>query len=290
MNKSRSTEEWREVYTSKVPYFHFPIKVIWRNKFLLYLMVRQRMVEKYKQTILGPAWLVIQPLLSTVVFFLVFNRILHLPIGNTPPILFYMLGTIIWLFFSTSFQGIAGFLNSYSGILTKVNIPKLIIPLSHIILATITGFLQLLLFLLTYMYYASTQEVSPSWPYIFLLPFLYLLLAVFSMGIGCICSCLSVKYRDLVNLYNYFIQFFMYITPVIYPLHTILDDKKRLLLQINPLSGIFEFARYGFFGEGYISWSMLLYSALCSIGVFLIGIFFLSRMEKVYADIVMPPA
>ena len=282
----QKSQEWREVYTSYVPYFHFPVKEIWNRKFLLYLFVRQRIVERYKQTILGPAWLVIQPLLSTFIFVVIFNKILHLDIGQAPPLLFYMLGTIVWLFFSGSFMGISAFLTGSAHILTKVNFPKHIIPISHMINMLIVHIIQLFIFLCFYTYYVIYESLSPNLSYMLLLPVLYITLILFSLGAGYIFSCLSVKYRDLANIYTYIIQALMYVTPVVYPLHTIVDERKRFLLQINPLSGIFEGIRYAFLGEGYVSWGMLLYSIFSSILIFLVGIFFLSRIERVYADVV----
>ena len=284
---STSTKDpraWKEVISSEVPLFYFPYKEIWKQKFLLYLLVRQYFVIRYKQTILGPIWVIIQPLLSTAVFVIVFSKILNVSTGGVPPILFYLLGNTIWLFFSTSFLRTAIFLTSEENILKKVNIVKQLFPISYIIFNSITSGIQFFVFVIFWIYYLITTPIQMN-IYIFLVPFMYIILIIFTLGIGYIFSFLSSKYRDLMGLYTYFMQFAIYITPVIYPLHT-LEGKKRFFLQLNPLSAIFEFTRYGFFGEGYISWWMLLYSLCFSILSFVVGLFLLARIEKVYTDII----
>ena len=286
MNSKNRTEEkvWREVISSKVPSFYFPYKQIWRKKFLLYLLARQQFVSKYKQTILGPAWVVIQPLLSTIIFVIVFSRILNVSTGDTPPILFYLLGNTVWLLFSSSFLKISSFLRNEAHILKRANIVKQLFPISYIIFDSISGCIQFFVFIIFWIYYLTTTSMQATM-YIFLVPFMYMILIIFTLGVGYIFAFLSSKYRDLMSLYTYFIQFTMYVTPVIYPLH-IVEGEKKFLLQLNPLSAIFEFIRYGFFGEGYISWWMLLYSFCFSILAFVTGLFLLARVERVYADVI----
>ncbi len=287
MNRQKETtsvDKWRDVITPKVPFLYFPYKLFWQQRFLIYLFVKQQILTKYKQTILGPAWAIAQPLLSTVIFTLVFNRLLNFSTGTVPPLLFYLLGNTLWLFFASSFMMISNFLVSNAPLLTKVYLVKQLIPVAHIIFNLCTSVIQFSVFLVIWGYYVYIGTITPN-VYMFIFPVAWVILTLFALGCGYLFAAAAVKYRDLTTLYAYILQSFLYLTPLIYTLQTVADEK-RFWLQLNPLTAVFEAVRYGFFGEGFITWGMMLYSLGASLFIFMLGVFALSRVEKVYADVI----
>ena len=278
-------ETWKVILTPEVPYFYFPWKEILTKKYLLYLLCRKHFVTKYKQTILGPAWLVIQPIISTLAFLLLFNGLLDMDTDEVPPLLFYFSGNIFWFLFSSSFTKMQQFLGAISNIVTRVYIPKYIFALSHVFIDFINFLLQFLIFSCIYVYYMYTKDISANIT-LLLVPVYLFFIMLFSIGLGSVLSCITLKYRDLHTVLPYFTQLFMYATPIIYPISSLKASKYLLLIKLNPLTGIFEAIRYGFYGKGYFSWNLLVYDFALIFIVFVIGVFMVSKVEKVYADIV----
>ena len=278
---------WQDIVTPRVPLFAFPLKEIWERRYMLYLFIRQSFVSMYKQTILGPVWAIVQPLLNTFIFILVFDKVLHIYGGGTvPPVLFYLLSNILWYLFNNTFLTLTNFLQTYSDLFTKVSIQKQIIALSIVAKTSMTVALQFVVFLGFWSYYLLQGMIEPKMSLLCLLPVVYVCLVLFTLGAGYVAASLSFKYRDIQNVYAYLAQVMMYVSPVIYPLAAVDAGTKRLFLQLNPLSGMLEFTRYAFFGQGEADWWLLLYACVCGTAVFLIGMVFINRVEKNYADVV----
>ena len=281
----KTQQQWRTIITPDVPHFYFPWKEILEKKYLLYLLCRKHFLKKYKQTILGPAWIVIQPTVSTLAFLLLFNGLLNIDTGAVPPLLFYFSGNIFWFLFSNSFAKVREFLIGISPIVTKVYIPKHLFALGHFFIDFVNFIFQFIIFCFIYAYYIYTGEVSIG-VHALLIPIYLVFLMLFSMGLGFIFSCITLKYRDLNTVFPYFTQLFMYATPIIYPMSSLKTSPYLVFIKLNPLTGIFEAIRYGLYGKGYFSWNLLLYDFILIIALFAIGIFMVSRAEKVYADVV----
>ena len=276
------TKSYKTIVSSKEPFFDFPYLSIWKNKHLLYVLFRQQVVRKMKQTILGPLWVVLQPMLGTLAFIAIFTKLLHVEIGKTPPILFYLLGNIMWTYFSTCTLAVARTFLDNSGMLKKVNLSKQLLAISVTFGFLLNLILQMCVFIGFYCYYWYHGIVFPN-AWVLTFPLIVFVSTLLSLGLGYVMAYSIVKYKDLNAVYQYFFQFLLYATPVIYPYY-LLTDFKKTLLSLNPLTGLFEVARYGFFSEGVPDLSLLGYAAGMAVFTFILGIHFMSRINKVFAD------
>ncbi len=250
---------------------------------LIWLLVRRDLVSLYKQTILGPAWFVLKPLLTTLAFVLVFGRIARLSTDGLPQFLFYFSGVLMWTYFSDTFSKVSNVFIANANLFRKVYFPRLILPLSILLSSLLTWLLQFFT-LLGFMFWYHYHGVSISTNTMVLVtPLLVLMLAAFALGLGIFVSALTVKYRDLSFLLSFGIQLMMYGTPVIYPLST-LPEAYRWLLLLNPLTSVIETFRYAFLGAGTFSWSNLAWSAGV-ISLFLVwALIIFGRVEKTFVD------
>jgi len=255
-------ENWTEVINPKRSIFDINFKEIWRYRDLIMLFVRRDFVSIYKQTILGPLWLFIQPLFTTLTFFFVFNRIAKIPTDNIDPILFYLSGITLWNYFSDCFSKTSNTFVANAGIFGKVYFPRLATPISIVISNLIKLGIQIILFvaIMIYQILFNDAEININ-SHILILPFLILLMAVMGLGLGIIFSALTTKYRDLTFLLTFGIQLFMYATPIIYPL-SFTSGKLHYLISLNPLTPIMESFRYAFFGIGSFDWTGLTITSL----------------------------
>ncbi len=252
---------------------------------LIWLLVRRDFVAIYKQTILGPAWFVLKPLLTTLTFVVVFGKIAQLSTDGLPQFLFYFSGTFMWQYFSDTFLKTSNFFVASAKILRKVYFPRLIIPLSILISNVLVWLLQFAMFI-GFLSFFRLRGVDVGTNRIaWLTPVLLLLLAAFGMGLGTLASALTVKYRDLSFLLTFGIQLMMYATPVIYPLSTV-PQEYRWLLLLNPLTPVLEAFRYGFLGQGSFTSIQLGVSALAIAVTLLIGLAAFSRAERTFVDLV----
>jgi len=219
---------------------------LWRYRDLVGLLVWRDFVAQYKQTVLGPLWYVINPIISSVVFTIIFGNIANLSTDGLPPFLFYMAGNTIWGYFSNCLIGTSNTFVANAGIFGKVYFPRLIIPISVLISNLISFGIRFGMFILFVLYFMfSGSDVQPSW-YILLMPVLLILMAGIGLGLGIIISSLTTKYRDLQQMLVFGIQLIMYASPVIYPLSTV-PVQWRWLLLVNPLTPIIEVFRKAFF-------------------------------------------
>ena len=262
------------------------LKDVWRYRDLMMMYVKRNIVTVYKQTILGPLWLIVQPVLTTIMFMFVFGNLAGLSTDGIPGALFYFSGIILWNYFSQCLTGTSGVFINNQGVFGKVYCPRLVVPMATTISNLIQFCIQFCVFLVIYIYYYVTMEV-PITPnvYAFLLPVLVLLCAGLSLGFGIVFSSLTTKYRDLVFLLQFGVQLWMYATPVIYPLNSIPVDK-QWIFQLNPMTSIIETFKYGALGVGVFSWGALLYSAIFMVVLLFVGIIIFNRIEKSFMDTV----
>lgn len=258
---------------------------LWRYRDLIMLFVRRDFVSRYKQSILGPLWFIIQPLLTTLMFTVVFGKIAGLPTDGLPKPLFYMAGIVGWTYFSTCLTSTSDTFIANAGIFGKVYFPRLVSPVS-IVISNLIQFVIQFLFLIAFMIFYKFMGAAflPN-IYILLIPFLIILLAGLSLGFGIIFSSLTTKYRDLRFLLAFGVQLWMYATPIIYPISS-LPEKYKIFILLNPMTPIIETFRYALLGSGTINWVHLLYSLGFTVVVLVTGVIIFNRVERSFMDTV----
>jgi lipopolysaccharide transport system permease protein len=276
---------WTEIIEPRTGLLNLRLKEVWRYRDLVMMFVRRDFVATYKQTILGPLWFFIQPLLTTITFMIIFGSVAKLSTDGMPMMVFYMSGVTIWNYFSQTLTATSTTFNSNSHIFGKVYFPRLTLPLSLIISNLVRFTIQFALFLAVWAYYLiKGSAIHPNWA-IGLLPILLTLMGLMSLGMGMIFSSLTTKYRDLTMLLQFGIQLLMYATPVIYPLSA-LPQKYKWLILANPLSPIVETFRYAFLGSGSFNLGLLSYSLAFTCVIMFIGIIIFNKVEKSFMDTV----
>lgn len=263
----------------------FKLNEIWYYRDLLMLFVYRDFVTFYKQTILGPLWFFIQPLLTTIVFTVIFGNIAKIPTDGLPPMLFYLAGVTAWQYFSECFKKTANSFTQNANIYGKVYFPRVIIPLSITISNLIAFGIQLLLFLGVMLYFILKKAPVHPNLYIITFPGLVLMMGLMGLGFGMIISSLTTKYRDLQFLVAFGIQLLMYAAPVIYPLSEI-PEKFQWIIVANPMSSVIEMFRYSFLGSGSFTTWGLVYTVSFTLVVFLFGLAIFNRTEKYFMDTV----
>jgi lipopolysaccharide transport system permease protein len=276
---------WTKIIRPKRSLLDLRLRELWRARELIMLFVWRDFVSIYKQTILGPLWYVIQPVLTTIVFTVVFGNIAKLPTDGLPPFLFYMAGNTIWSYFNTCLVNTSNTFTANSGIFGKVYFPRLSIPISVVLSGLISFAIRLVMFVLFWVYFMlSGSGIHPNW-WILSLPLLLLIMALLGLGVGIIISSLTIKYRDLQQLVGFGVQLLMYATPVIYPLSTI-NGIWRWVILANPMTPVVEVFRLAFLGVSAINPIWLLYSAGFAVVVFMIGLLLFNRVESTFMDTV----
>lgn len=269
--------------SSKHKALELNFKEVWRYRDLLGLLVKRDFITFYKQTVLGPLWFVIQPLLTTFIFIILFGNIAKISTDGLPQILFYLSGITIWNYFSESLTKTSNVFRDNSAMFGKVYFPRLIMPLSIIVSALMKFAVQFAIFLFILAYFIIfTNAVHPN-IWVLALPFLIFLMAIFALGLGMIFSSLTTKYKDLTFLLTFGIQMGMYVSPVAYPISA-LPEKYRFFVYANPLSSIFECFRYGFLGSGDFQPINLVWSALFILVILIIGTVIFNKVEKSFMD------
>lgn len=258
---------------------------LWAARDLVMLFVWRDFVSVYKQTILGPLWYLIQPLLTTLVFTVIFGRIAALPTDGLPQFLFYLSGTVVWSYFAECLNKTSQTFITNAHLFGKVYFPRLAVPVSILISNLITFAIQFALFLGFVVYYMlSGAGVQPN-AWALLTPFLLLIMAGLGLGFGVIVSSLTTRYRDLRFLVAFGVQLWMYATPVIYPVSAIPERFQPLILA-NPLTPVVEAFRYAYLGAGTVNGPMLAYSALVTLVVLFVGLLLFNRTEATFMDTV----
>ena len=279
-------DKWTTIINSNNRFKLKSILSLFNNyKDLLFLFVKRDFISQYKQTILGPLWFFIQPLLTTITFTIIFGNLAKIPTDGIPKILFYMSGITFWNYFADCINKTSSTFVVNQGLFSKVYFPRIIVPFSIIINNLLKFAIQFLLLSGFWLFYFfNTDLIIPNFT-LLLLPFLILVMALLGLGIGMIISSLTTKYRDLTFLVSFGVQLLMYASPIVYPL-SLLSSNYKWLLFINPMTSIIETFKYGFLGQGEFDIFWLFYSLLISITIFFIGLFIFNKVEKSFIDTV----
>lgn len=283
---SKPNEHWDLEIKPKTGLLDLKLTQVWYYRDLMWLFVRRDFVAQYTQTVLGPVWHFVQPILTTIMFLLVFGKIAKIPTDGIAPILFYMSGITIWNYFSTCLTSTSNTFVTNASIFGKVYFPRLVIPLSIVISNIIRFGIQFLLLLITMIWYHfKGYPMTLSWNWL-LIPLLIFMMAGIGLGCGIIISSLTTKYRDFTHLVTFAVQLFMYVTPIVYPASFLKNTNYKWVVDINPLTSIVEGFRYSLFGKGTFDISSLAYSCIFMVVVLFVGAILFNKVEKSFMDTV----
>ena len=281
--------DWDIEITPKSNLFDLHLKDTWHYRDLLMLLVRRDFVSFYKQTILGPVWFFIQPVITIVIYTVVFGNLAGIPVDGLPKPLFYLAGIIIWNYFAECLTKTSTVFKDNSAMLGKVYFPRLIMPLSIVLSNLIRFVVQFILFvILMIVFWQRGQLPAPNFGIMLLFPLLVLLIAALGLGLGMIISAVTTKYRDLAFVVTFGVPLLMYTTSVIYPLSAVMTKYPAYswLIKFNPVTAVIETFRYGFLGRGSFSWELLGYSSAVTAVILLLGIVIFNKVEKTFVDTV----
>jgi len=277
------SENWSLVIRPQRNLFDLRLRELWKYRDLTGLFVRRDFVSVYKQTILGPLWFLIQPILTTITFTVIFGRIAKMPTDGLPQFLFYMSGTVVWTYFSDCLNKTSNTFITNSQLFGKVYFPRLTVPISILISTLIAFIIQFILFLgFTLYFWLKGAAIQPNM-WVLFTPVLLVMMAGLGLGCGIIVSSLTTRYRDLRFLVAFGVQLWMFVTPIIYPVSSI-PEQYQMLIKANPITPIVETFRYAFLGAGTVSIPNLLYSAGFMLVVLTIGILLFNRIEATFMD------
>ena len=282
---NHDADKWDFIIKPKSGWSNIDFCEIFRYRDLILMFVKRDFVTFYKQTILGPLWYIIQPLVNSVIFTIIFSRVAEIPTDGMPPFLFYMAGTVTWGYFAACLTQTSNTFVTNREIFGKVYFPRMTIPISIVITGLFQFMIQFVIFIgfLLYFWYRGTQVVPTIM--ILTLPLILLQMAVLGLGMGMLISSLVTKYRDLTFAMTFAVQIWMYLTPVVYPL-TQVPEHYRNLYALNPMVSVVETFRGAFLGVSSIEPSQILISVLVTVGVFFVGVVLFRRIEKTFMDTV----
>jgi lipopolysaccharide transport system permease protein len=283
LNQDRHSWTWE--IKAESSWFQWKFDQIWNYRHLLLRLVRRDFLIHHQQTLLGPLWMVFQPFIILVIYVLIFDRAVGLSTDGLPPALFYLSGIILWTLFAECFTGTAFTFIQNGTLFAKVYFPRLIIPLSTVLLNYVRFGIQFALFFVIVLFYDYTLIVNHPLRWIVCLLLGTAIVAGVGMGMGLIFSILTAKYRDLVNVIHLIVRLLMFATPVIYPI-SIVEEDIRKWININPLSPVFEFFRFGFLGQGTYTISGLLMSVLVMVLMVLIGSMLFNKYGNKLQDVI----
>lgn len=284
--KTISTNQYHTRITSRRSWFDLNLKEVWNYRDLIMLFTKRSFVVTYKQTILGPAWIFLNPLISSLMYAFVFGGIAGIGTEGVPQLLFYLCSNAIWIFFSTSLTKNATTFTSNANVFGKVYFPRLTMPVSNVLSSVIQFGVQMLLVLVFLVYYVVTGAVHPNWGAWLLIPVVLLHLGLLALGCGIIISSLTTKYRDLAILVTFGVQLWMYATPIVYPMSELGDGLMKTVLMINPVTAPVELFRYAVLGQGTVNWLYYGISWVVTLAVAILGVVVFNRVEKTFMDTV----
>ena len=278
-------QRWDLIIEPQRGWFDIHLNDLWRYRDLVLLFVKRDFVTFYKQTILGPLWYIINPIVNTIVFTIIFGKLAKISTDGTPPFIFYMAGAVAWGYFATCLTGTSNTFVANAGIFGKVYFPRLTVPVSKVIIGLLQFGIQFTIFIAFFSYFMwKGANVKPNY-LILTLPLILLQMAVLGLGFGILISSLTTKYRDLTFAMGFAVQLWMYATPVVYPL-SIVPEKYRMLSAMNPMTSIVESFRAAFLGASAIEPVHIACSVTITLLVFIVGIIMFSRIEKTFMDTV----
>lgn len=285
--KKEDNQEWLFEITPERKSFNLNLKEIWSYRDLLVLFIRRDIVSVYKQTVLGPLWFFIQPLLTSIIQFVIFGKIADIPSDGVPYFLFVLAGNTLWNYFSLSFTGTADTFKKNQNIFGKVYFPRAIMPISITVSNLFKFGIQFTLFIGILVYTKlNGGQVEPN-VYMLLLPFILMVMAAISMGVGMMITSMTTKYRDFTFILTFGVSLFMYMTPVVYPTSLAIEkvpENMVYLIYLNPLTGVFDLFRYAFLGSGELNWLGVLWSCVFAVFVYVLGLVIFNRTEKSFMD------
>lgn len=276
---------WTAEITPKNSLLDLNLKELWAYRDLILIYIRRDIVVFYKQTILGPLWFVLQPVLTTLMFMVVFGNFAGISTDGIPQALFYYSGLLFWNYFADCLTRNSKIFIENQAVFGKVYFPRLVVPISITISNLVRFFIQLVLLIIIWLWFFFTGANVTINAYILLFPILIIMVAGLSLGFGIIFSSLTTKYRDLTFLLQFGVQLWMYITPIIYPLNSI-SASKQWIVQLNPMTSIIETFKFASIGTGSFSWFWLLYSFVFMIILLFAGIVIFNKVEKTFMDTV----
>jgi lipopolysaccharide transport system permease protein len=278
-----ANKEWTEVIRPKRTWYDINLSELWRYRDLIMIFVRRDFVSVYKQTILGPLWFLIQPLITTLIFTIIFSKVANISTNGVPATLFYMTGLTAWNYFASCLNKTSGTFINNAGVFGKVYFPRLTVPISVVISSLITFGIQFLFLMCFWLYFYFIGATLTMNAYMLLMPLLLLMMAMMGLGFGIIVSSLTTKYKDLQFLVGFGVQLVMYATPIIYPLSSI-PDKYKLFVMLNPMTSVIETFKYALLGNGSFSWTMLGYSGVFTLVILVIGVLLFTKIEQRFID------
>ena len=272
--------------SSKQRFMNLNLKEVWKYRDLITLFTQRTFALTYKQTVLGPVWIFLNPLISSLIYAFVFGRIAGISTEGVPQILFYLCSNAIWIFFSSCVTKNASTFTANAQVFGKVYFPRLTIPVSNVLASAIQFAVQLIMVILFLLYYVLTDQVHPHWEAWLLIPLVLLHLGILGLGCGIVISSLTTKYRDLAILVNFGVQLWMYITPIVYPMSQLGNGVMKTILCLNPVTASVEVFRYAVLGQGEVMPAYIMLSWMVAILVVCIGILIFNRIEKTFMDTV----
>jgi lipopolysaccharide transport system permease protein len=279
-----ASEGWTAVISSEHKLLHIPWDEIWQYRELILRLVHRDFVSLYKQTVLGSAWYLAQPILTSLMFTLVFNKIAKISTGEIPPMLFFLAGTVCWRYFQDCVTNTATTFSANSTLFDKVYFPRLVVPISQLIVNLIGFSMQMVLFLGFFVFFAlQGADIHMGWR-IIVLPVLIMQMAALGLGVGCMVSAVTARFRDLQIMLGFFMQLWMYGSCVVYPL-SLVPETFRWIYAINPMVFIIEAFRYAFMGQGTVYLWQIVVSFFLSIAVVIVGIIMFNKTQRTCVDI-----
>ena len=261
-------------------------KEIWRYRDLIELFVRRNIVVQYKQTILGPLWYIIQPLLTVIMNMVVFGGIAKMSTDGVPQAIFYMAGNVCWFYFSDCLNQTSSTFTANQAMFGKVYFPRLVVPIATVLSNLLRFGIQIGLFVAFYLYFfLSGSDICPNWA-ILLVPVFVLMIAGLGLGFGILVSSMTTKYRDLTILFTFIVQLWMYATPIVYPISMVTNETLRTIIMANPMTSIIEAFKYATLGQGYFSWLALGYSFAFMTILLIFGVVVFNKVQRSFMDTV----
>ena len=260
------------------------LREIWRYRDLIELFVKRNIVVQYKQTILGPLWYLIQPILTVVMNMIVFGGIAKMSTDGVPQVLFYLAGNVCWFYFADCLNQTSTTFTANQQMFGKVYFPRLVVPIATVISNLLRFGIQLALFLVIYLcLYVEGSDLVPN-VYLLLLPLLVLMLAGLGLGFGILVSSMTTKYRDLAILFTFIVQLWMYGTPIVYPLSMVTNSLLRIAIMANPLTAVIESFKFATLGVGFFSWVALAYSFCFMVVLLIVGVVVFNKVQRSFMD------
>lgn len=286
-NNVSTNQDWTTIIEPKTKLLSVDFREIRQYRDLIRMFIRRNFNVMYKQTILGPLWFIIQPVLTVVMYMVVFGNIAQISTDGIPQPLFYLAGITIWSYFASCFSSCANALVGNASIFSKVYFPRLCSPISSMITALLPFGVNMLIFMVIYGYYCFFTDavIKMTWG-VFFVPFIVMLVALMGAGIGLFLSSITTKYRDLTILISFAFRLWMYATPIIYPLSTIDNEHLRIVMYLNPMTGLVEFFKWSFLGVGAHEWWLITYSIFFCMIMLTLGVVVFNQAQRTFMDTV----